>query len=934
MRIRELGTQPLGLTFGSSLGIQALNIVSGVLLARTLGPEGRGGLAAAILLPALLAAVGSLGLSEAATYYVARRTLSLGTVIGTVVVLTVGLSIVLVGLGVALIPLFLSNYDAALIRDALLFLSYIPLYLFTFHFTGILNGLQHFGRSNVLRCLVIILTVVSLVALALAHELTVRSAVFVYIASNAITAVVAWLLVSRAEPSRLSFDRRLSRNLVLYGLKTHTSAVSALVNERIDQLAISLLLGPAKLGLYVIAVTLTSAITLIGSSVGMVALPVIAHMKEEASRRDAGRNFVTLTLILGATVSAVTMVFTPQLIHLFFGDAFAGATTAARVLLVAAVFFSVNRVVGNILKAVNRPLDAGLAEIIAMAVTVAGLAVLLPTFGITGAAIASLLAYVVATSWMAYRAGRALEVAPAQVVLPPLTQVRRAGRVVHTVARDGFRRCRDSATWFTGTALLAIAAGAAVVVLGQYAWFSFGVLVFLLVLTTVGALVINARVTGDALSLLGLAASFYLIGFAFAAIYYWVNLGPLYGDVFPQSQLTEAVGLALMGWLAIAVGYILNPLKLITRSLPRPPQLSAASPVGVVVALSVLGWPARLLLIATGRYFHTLPISSNVQVVSTGSSWFVSMLSLLPTLALAFLGAHTFQHRERTRQRKAFWALLAVEIGWYLPTGERGSIVGLALIVLLVRYYSHTRRLPWRAMLVIGVLLVFFVLPFGILYRGNNRTYQLQPRAALSQAFHDISRTIYDGPGPLIDEGFTAAFTRFSDVASLALITERGRETMALKPGETFRWAVEGFVPRALVPTKDDPGQFGNRFGRAYGVVNADNYITSIAPSQVGEFYLNFGLLGILLGMPLVGALYRLINDYLRPRAGSPFVLALYALAAWPFISGLETIVALGLIGVIKMLIFLGGILLIVGKILAAQSAGGRVRSRAARAVG
>ena len=52
---------PVTLSLAASVAIQGLNVLTGIVLARTLGPAGRGELAAVMLWPSILAAVGSLG---------------------------------------------------------------------------------------------------------------------------------------------------------------------------------------------------------------------------------------------------------------------------------------------------------------------------------------------------------------------------------------------------------------------------------------------------------------------------------------------------------------------------------------------------------------------------------------------------------------------------------------------------------------------------------------------------------------------------------------------------------------------------------------------------------------------------------------------------------------------------------------------------------
>ena len=60
-------------SLAASGGLQLLVIVSGVLVARSLGPEDRGYLALLIVISAVCALAGTLGLPSAVTYYIARE---------------------------------------------------------------------------------------------------------------------------------------------------------------------------------------------------------------------------------------------------------------------------------------------------------------------------------------------------------------------------------------------------------------------------------------------------------------------------------------------------------------------------------------------------------------------------------------------------------------------------------------------------------------------------------------------------------------------------------------------------------------------------------------------------------------------------------------------------------------------------------------------
>lgn len=415
-RLALLSGRPISLSFGASLTIQAANALSGVLLARTLGPVGRGEVTAVLLWPSLLVAVGSLGVYQSTSFHVARAEEPAGTLVGTAIAIAAVQTVVLVGVGLGLVPLVLSRYGSSVEHSGLLFLAFVPLNLVAVYLMAALNGLGRFGLFNVLRVLVIALTVSLLGGFALAHALSPRTAVLAYLAANLVTAFTALVMVKRVVRGPFRVSRALAPRMAIYGLKAHSANVSGLANQNLDQLLISVFLAPARLGLYAVAVTFTSLTSLVGGSVGMVALPSLARLDSTEERARAARRFVALTIAGSALVTVPLLVFTPALMTLFFGSAFAEVANVARILLIASVVLSTNRVLTAIVNGIGRPLDAGIAETLALTVTVGGLAALLPTLGLTGAALASLLAYLVSGCWMVRRMLEPLGFKPARLL--------------------------------------------------------------------------------------------------------------------------------------------------------------------------------------------------------------------------------------------------------------------------------------------------------------------------------------------------------------------------------------------------------------------------------------------------------------------------------------------------------------------------------------
>jgi O-antigen/teichoic acid export membrane protein len=388
-------------SFATSIAIQGLNAFTGVVLARNLGPHNRGTLAAILLWAGSLTIIGSLGLTDALTYYAARKRL-VGSLVGTSIAVGLVQSVVLAAIGFVLFPFALGGFGTAAVDTAQAYLAYVPVFLLNLYAMSILQGLGRLGAFQLIRALQIVAVASGLAALLATDNVTIKHVVATYFAAYLSCLVISGALVLQNCTTKITVDRRLLRNILGFAIRSHSSNVSGMLNERLDQLLISLFLAPLQLGLYVVAVTLTSLTTLVGASVSIVALPTVAGASAEERPFLIGR-YVRLT-IAGAWVVTIPMIgLTPSLIRLFFGHDYLGASAACRILLLAAVVLVTARMLGVLLKAMGRPLDAGIAEFVALGTTIVCLPVLLPLLGIVGAAVASLVAYFVSGAWSLHR---------------------------------------------------------------------------------------------------------------------------------------------------------------------------------------------------------------------------------------------------------------------------------------------------------------------------------------------------------------------------------------------------------------------------------------------------------------------------------------------------------------------------------------------------
>jgi O-antigen/teichoic acid export membrane protein len=422
--------RPLAGSFATTAVIQVIQAVTAVLLARVLGPEGRGELAAALLWPTLIMTLGNFGIAPSATYH-AARTSNLGLVVGSLLAIVVADSLLLIAIGAVVVPVALSGHESGVVETGLLYLlTFVPLSLLALAMMSILNGLHRFRWFQGLRLLMIATILAGVLLLETTAGLTIENAALAYAGAYLVAAAVAAAVVLRGTREPLRANRETVSKLLSFGLKSQLSTTMWALNERADQLVISIFLAATSLGLYVVAVTLTSLTTLVGFSFALVALPLLAKMGAAEERRATARAIVGATIVIGVLVTLPILAAEPLIVGLLFGEDFDGSIGVGRVLLVAAVVFGLNRVLEAILQAEGRPLDSSIGEGIGLAVTAGGLAALLPLLGIMGAGVTSLLAYLTSAAFLSRRAARALGVSVPYLLVPDRATLRRAGSLL------------------------------------------------------------------------------------------------------------------------------------------------------------------------------------------------------------------------------------------------------------------------------------------------------------------------------------------------------------------------------------------------------------------------------------------------------------------------------------------------------------------------
>ncbi len=378
-------------TAATNIGTTVFGSLGGLLLARVLGPSTRGHLAIVVLWPTVLGSLAIVSLPQAACYFVAssdkgRR----ASVVATATWIAVALGSLVAVTGYLASPLVTA--EAGVLRWLRVLFLIQPLAFAAGAWSGSLQALDLL-RWNIARSVQPLGYFLALVALAGLGRLTLASASVSLVVSLCAQGAVSGALLARRCQLWQSPERRHCRPLLGYGLRSTTAGAPWILNSRLDQLILSLLVPPALLGNYVVAVSLSQLSLPVSTAVGSVAFPRMAGMKTVAKRRGIQRDALTWAFATAAAVIAPLAIGSAWIIPGVFGRGYSSAVQAFWLLAPGAVIYSVNYVAQDLLRGWGRPLDAGIAEAAGALATLVFLVIFVPAWGINGAAIASTIAY-------------------------------------------------------------------------------------------------------------------------------------------------------------------------------------------------------------------------------------------------------------------------------------------------------------------------------------------------------------------------------------------------------------------------------------------------------------------------------------------------------------------------------------------------------------
>ena len=323
----------------------------------------------------------------------------------------------------------------------------------------------------------------------------------------------------------------------------------------------------------------------------------------------------------------------------------------------------------------------------------------------------------------------------------------------------------------------------------------------------------------------------------------------------PAEAVTRAFVLTVCGLLVMYASYVLSGRLLFRRLRPirvpgtlTPSRLRAVAWAAFAAHLVHRFTPALQEVPSVGHFFPAL-------------GW----------LAVGLLYLSYLQRRLPVAQALVFFGLaMPVELLGRLTSGALGEFFILVVFMSLI-YWQVRRRLPWT---VLAASAVLFVLLNDVKFEYRGRVSRAGMESTdvwgkvatladlLGERYVDFERA---QPGDVT----ISSVNRIGHIVLFAYVVETTPSMVPYWGGQTYVFLLASAIPRFVWPEKP-VASFGNEFGLRYLLLHSRNVDTTINVPWLVEFYMNFGVAGVIGGMALVGIVFRFLIQKLSNPTSSP----------------------------------------------------------------
>ncbi|RKY59611.1 MAG: hypothetical protein DRP94_03110 [Candidatus Latescibacterota bacterium] len=372
-----------------------LRMASVAIVARWLGPEGKGVLVLALLVPGMLGLFLDMGVSVSNVYFAGSGKMEVRRLLASSIGLGLastafGLVLVAVCIRAGLLGRLVPGVPAEFLALAM---ANLPISLLSGYLLAVLQGLGRIVTVNIVRLIQGITMLIFTILLVVTFGFGLGGALVAWLLGGlGCLSGAVFALRKEGASFKPAWDVGAVGKLLSFGLKGYVANILQFFNYRLDMFLVNCFLGPASVGIYSVAVKLGEMLWYLPSAVGFVIFPKAASTDADEMNTFTPKVFRATLALTAAGALALGVVGRP-LIGFVFSDAFLPSYGPMLVLLPGVVLLGASKVLTNEITGRGYPHYNSINAGVALVLTVILDLLLIPRYGISGAALASSVAY-------------------------------------------------------------------------------------------------------------------------------------------------------------------------------------------------------------------------------------------------------------------------------------------------------------------------------------------------------------------------------------------------------------------------------------------------------------------------------------------------------------------------------------------------------------
>lgn len=367
-------------------------VPTSIIIARYLGPEGKGVFAVLTAILGVALQFGNLGFHSSSVYFSAKNKESIPSIAGILIVfgLIVGLIIGLAVLAVGAL------YPQAVLGDIPVLFLVVTLVVLPFAFIAqfmqnLLLGMNRIYEYNFVDVASKYVYFFAIVFLFYSLKQGILAFIIVSTILTIITNLSYIYFIKMNTRISLKFDKRLFGDMLRYGFKAYISAFFAFLVIRSDMLLVNYYIGTEGAGLYSLAVNLTDWLLLVPATIAAMLFPKASSIGD--ARSALTKKVSRHTVVLMGGICLVAAIFAHPVITLAYGGAFKDSVAPFLFLLPGIFFLSLQTLYMQDFAARGMPPIVYISPALGFVVNIGLNLIMIPKYGILGASVTSSCAY-------------------------------------------------------------------------------------------------------------------------------------------------------------------------------------------------------------------------------------------------------------------------------------------------------------------------------------------------------------------------------------------------------------------------------------------------------------------------------------------------------------------------------------------------------------